>query len=100
LEGSAWEIALACVTGMVGATALAAAIVGYGRRRLRMWERLLLATAAASLIKPGIVTDAYGLMVFTALMWRKESKVVPVAVDASREGEATAGIGSKGAGAS
>jgi TRAP-type uncharacterized transport system fused permease subunit len=70
LQGSPLEVGTALVTGMAGVTALAAAMVGFGRRPLKLWERAILASAAVALIFPGLYTDAYGMIVLVALMWR------------------------------
>lgn len=70
LEGSVGEIALAVCSGVLGVTALAAAGIGYLRRDLRVWERLLLATAAAVLVHPGLATDLIGLAIVSALYFR------------------------------
>jgi TRAP transporter 4TM/12TM fusion protein len=72
LVGSPLEIAFAFATGIAGVTALAAAVIGYGRRPLRLWERALLLSAAVTLIFPGVITDGYGFIVLVALMWRGE----------------------------
>src|SRR5690606_31574108 len=52
MNGSPLEVAVAAVTGTGGVCALAAALVGYGRRPLPWWERVLLAIAAIALIFP------------------------------------------------
>jgi TRAP transporter 4TM/12TM fusion protein len=77
LVGTPLEIGIAFVTGMAGVTALAASAIGYGRRPFKIWERLLLATAAVALIFPGLATDGYGLVVLTAMMMRAERRPVP-----------------------
>jgi len=74
LEGSPSEIALALLTALAGVTALAAASIGYGRRVLAVWERVLLAAAAIALIFPGLVTDGLGLVVLVALLSRGEPR--------------------------
>jgi TRAP transporter 4TM/12TM fusion protein len=61
LAAPAYEIFLAVTTASVGVVALAAAIIGHGRRPLGWWERALLAAAAIGLIKPGLLTDLFGL---------------------------------------
>ena len=62
LDGSAAEIALAVVTAVLGVSALAAATMGFGRRHLLVWERLLLGAGALCLVFPGAVTDGAGLL--------------------------------------
>jgi len=63
LVGSPVGIALGIVTGLAGVTALAAAVVGYLRKPLGAFERMLLAAAAVALIFPGLVTGGLGLVV-------------------------------------
>jgi len=63
LQGTIWEIALAFSTGTIGVIALAAATMGFARRRLRFWEQAVMAVAAGSLIFPGLLTDGIGLLV-------------------------------------
>ncbi|GBD32422.1 Sialic acid TRAP transporter large permease protein SiaM [bacterium HR33] len=57
------EILLAIITASAGVVALAAAVIGHARRPVTWWERALLAAAAIGLIKPGLVTDLFGLSV-------------------------------------
>ena len=57
---------------MIGVTILAAAVIGFARHTLALWERLLLVGAAAVLIFPGVLTDAIGLVVATAILLRRE----------------------------
>src|SRR5690606_11519852 len=64
--GPAHVVAAAALTGLAGVTALSAALVGYGRRPLPVWERALLAAAAIALIFPGLMGDVVG---FTILAW-------------------------------
>jgi TRAP-type uncharacterized transport system fused permease subunit len=61
LEAAAPIVLIATVTGIVGVTALSAAIIGFARHRLSTWQRLLLAIAAGVLIFPGVVSDLLGI---------------------------------------
>jgi TRAP transporter 4TM/12TM fusion protein len=61
LDGTAGEIALSLVTGVVGVTALAAAGMGFARRVLSPWERVVLGVAALALVLPGLASDVVGL---------------------------------------
>jgi TRAP transporter 4TM/12TM fusion protein len=60
LIGSVGEITLSIITGMVGTTALAAAVQGWLLKRATLLERGILLAAAFSLIKPGWITDLLG----------------------------------------
>ncbi len=61
LDGSLPAIGLASVTGVAGVTALAASAMGYARRQLKVWERMVLGVGALALIFPGVLTDLVGL---------------------------------------
>jgi len=70
LEGSVWEISLAVVTATLGVTALAAATMGFGRRDLVAWERLVLGVGAVCLVFPGALTDGAGLLALGVVFLR------------------------------
>jgi TRAP transporter 4TM/12TM fusion protein len=63
MVGSAAEIVLAALTGTIGVIALAAAIMGYARRPLALWERFALGAGSLLMIIPGLMTDVAGLAV-------------------------------------
>ncbi|MEE8117565.1 MAG: TRAP transporter fused permease subunit [Gemmatimonadales bacterium] len=76
LVGSPIVVLGTAATAAVGVTALAAATVGFMRRRLAAWERTLLLAAALSLLWPGIVTDVAGVAIvaFSFLrQWRRRA---------------------------
>ena len=62
LIGNPVEIMLAFVTGLLGVIALASAGMGYARRPLRVWERVIALGAALFLVYPGLPTDAVVLL--------------------------------------
>ena len=70
LVGSVPGIALAVVTATIGVVALAAAAVGHARRRLVVWERLVALAGALTLVYPGILTDAIGLLMVGVVFFR------------------------------
>lgn len=70
LDGSVAEIAGVSLTAALGVTALAAATMGYGRRHLVTWERLLLGVGAFCLVVPGLVTDGVGLLALGVIFLR------------------------------
>jgi TRAP transporter 4TM/12TM fusion protein len=74
LQGSVLEISLVAGTGIAGVTALAAAAMGFLRRNLAAWERLLLLTAAFALIFPGLASDGYGLLILVVIFFRTGSE--------------------------
>ncbi|NNM32155.1 MAG: TRAP transporter fused permease subunit [Gemmatimonadetes bacterium] len=62
LEGSAIEIARTAVTGVLGVTALAGAVIGFMRAPLGPVRRAMLGAAAVALIHPSLLWDAAGLV--------------------------------------
>ena len=78
LEGSVGEIALSLVSGIAGVTALAAAGMGFGRRLLAPWERVVLGAGAVALVLPGLGTDLVGLLAL-AVGFRGGERVPEVA---------------------
>jgi TRAP transporter 4TM/12TM fusion protein len=71
LQGSPLEIAQALITGIAGVTALAAAGIGFTRRPVVAWERILLALAAGTLMLPGWETDIAGATILGLMLLRK-----------------------------
>ncbi len=72
MVGSPIGILQATVTALFGVTALAAGGVGYARRRLAPWERVLALVAALLLVYPDLLTDGAGLVAFTVVFFRSE----------------------------
>jgi TRAP transporter 4TM/12TM fusion protein len=73
LDATVVGVLTAAFTSAVGVTALAGVAIGFTRRRLAVWERMLLAVAALGLFVPGIVTDAIGLIWFALAFWGRPS---------------------------
>ena len=71
MQGSPLEIAQALITGIAGVTALAAAGIGFTRRPVVAWERILLALAAGTLMLPGWGTDIAGATILGLMLLRK-----------------------------
>jgi TRAP transporter 4TM/12TM fusion protein len=102
LQGTIPEIGLTVVTASIGVTALAAATMGYARRRLKWYDQLLLIAGAVTMIFPGLVTDVVGLMIVLLYFSRGENptptaaeNVTTVQVEPTRirEGEASEPVG-------
>jgi TRAP transporter 4TM/12TM fusion protein len=62
------EIALACVSGIVGVIALAAGVQGYLFKRANVIQRIALLIAGVLLIKPGILTDLAGYAIVAVVL--------------------------------
>lgn len=76
------EVAFIVCTAAIGISALAFAAVGYWLRNLYIWERLILAAAAITLITPGLITDiiGFGLMVLIYIsqkIWKQGPGKLP-----------------------
>lgn len=83
LVGPPAAIALAIITGLIGVTGLAAAVIGHARRPLRTIERLAAATAATVLLLPGMTSDTIGIIVL-AIVFRRGAGTAEVAPAATR----------------
>lgn len=70
-RGAWWEIALACLTAILGSIALGSGLMGYLRTRLNWAMRLVLLVAGFGLIKPGLYTDLFGAAVLAGMyLWQ------------------------------
>ena len=65
--GDWFTILTSCISATIGVICLAAGLHGYLFRETKMWERLLLVAAAILLIKPGLVTDAIGIVLLAVV---------------------------------
>ncbi len=68
LIGEPMKIVLTTVTATIGVICLAGGMIGYLLGRANVIERLMLIGAAVALIKPGLVTDATGLLLAGAVV--------------------------------
>jgi len=70
LDGTILEIAISFSTAVVGVTAFAAAAIGYTRRLLPVWERVLLGLGALALVAPDLMSDGAGLLLLSVVFFR------------------------------
>lgn len=68
MSGTAVEIVLAFLSGILGALCIASAVTGYLRSNLVVWQRLTIAAAGIALLHQGLTTDAVGAALL-ALVW-------------------------------
>ena len=68
LAASPTAVVISAATGMLGLTALAAAMVGFGSRLLTGWERLALGVGATGLLTPLVAADVVGAVVVVYLL--------------------------------
>jgi TRAP-type uncharacterized transport system fused permease subunit len=76
MMGHVSDAILSGITSVIGATALAAGVVGHMRRPLGALERIAAIAAALLLIKPGWITDLVGVVIVVILLflqWKKET---------------------------
>jgi TRAP-type uncharacterized transport system fused permease subunit len=73
LQGTFLEIGLVTGTGIAGVTALAASAMGFLRRNLLAWERVVLMVGAFALMFPGLLSDGFGLVVLLVIFFRSGS---------------------------
>lgn len=62
LMGDPLDIGIATFTACIGIVCLAAGIIGYFFKKTNILERIFLLAAAFLLIKPGLITDIFGLL--------------------------------------
>ncbi|MDZ7781278.1 MAG: TRAP transporter permease [Gemmatimonadota bacterium] len=72
LIGEPVDIVHAVVTASVGVLLLATSVVGYARRPLAWWERIISFGGAISLVYPHLLTDGVGLVVVTYIFLKSE----------------------------
>ena len=62
-----FNIASVAVTALVGVTALSAALEGYFKTHIAVWQRTLMAVGGLMLIIPETMTDIIGIVIVAAL---------------------------------
>jgi TRAP transporter 4TM/12TM fusion protein len=67
-------IVTSSISAMIGVMCFAAALQGWLLREARMWERVALFAAALLLIKPGLITDAMGLVLLAVVFVAQKSQ--------------------------
>jgi TRAP transporter 4TM/12TM fusion protein len=68
MRGDWLTIVTSCASATIGVMCLAAGLMGYLRVTCAWWERLVLIVAALLLIKPGYVSDAFGLVLLAVIL--------------------------------
>ena len=77
LIGNPWKILTAFLTATLGIVCLAAGVQGCMMIRAKWYEVIILLVIALLMIKPGLVTDGIGLILFTivcVLQWLRKAK--------------------------
>ena len=89
LEGNLASLLLAIPTAILGMILMAAAMEGWLLMKVGIISRILLAAAALLLIKPGIITDSIGLLIFVVILSQQyvQSKKKPALAEAKQSAE-------------
>lgn len=86
IDTNALEVISITITSLLGVFGLSAAMEGFIKTDLKVWERLLMAGAGLLLIDPNLVTDTLGILVIGGILFHqvrgtgKENKVAREAV--------------------
>lgn len=80
IDTTAWEVALICVTSLIGIFAVSAALEGYFLRHMKWYERIVSVVGGLLLIYPGVLTDAIGIslvgvVVLLQVIFRKKKAI-------------------------
>lgn len=67
MEGSVHIVLLAFVSGIVGVFCIASFVIGHFKSTLTLFERGCMALAGVSLLVPGLISDAFGLITFLVI---------------------------------
>jgi len=79
LKGNWWQILQVTVTAVFGVLFFSVAIAGYFKRKMQLWERVLMGFAGVSLIHGGIATDligfgfGVGVMICSYILGRRQA---------------------------
>lgn len=63
------HILVTVLTAVIGMIALSSALIGYLGDNCSSWERILLIAAGLMMIKPGVMTDIIGVVVFALILF-------------------------------
>ena len=83
----AWHvIAMVTVTSIMGVLALSAAVEGYFKTHIPMWQRIVMAVGVFCLIVPETLTDIVSLVVAGAMLllnWRMAVRTKPAQMESA-----------------
>ncbi len=78
--GTPFEIITSTVSASLGVIALSSSMMGWLIKELRGWERIVLFAAALLLIKPGLYSDAIGLILLAFITLRQKFSLHRIAL--------------------
>ncbi|TCT18510.1 TRAP transporter 4TM/12TM fusion protein [Bibersteinia trehalosi] len=65
---NATEIAVVIISSVIGVLGLSAAVEGYFKNPMALWQRIILAAGSLMLIIPELITDLAGIAIVTAII--------------------------------
>ncbi|MFC5590293.1 TRAP transporter permease [Sporosarcina soli] len=87
MDGSTMEIALACVSALVGVFALSVALEGYLISEINIYTRVIMFLAALLLMSVGMLTDIIGALIvtlITAIEFKKHGEIRKVGIKTTK----------------
>ena len=66
---STFEIINVIVSSVIGVLGLSAAVEGYFKHNMPIWQRIILAAGSFMLIIPELITDLVGITIVTLIVW-------------------------------
>ncbi|MBL6957864.1 MAG: TRAP transporter fused permease subunit [Rhodospirillales bacterium] len=73
LNGEWVDIVPAIISGFVGVYGIAVFVIGYMKKELPLWQRLIMGAAGLLLLHQGLYTDAAGLAIYALIWWLQRS---------------------------
>lgn len=75
VDGLTAGLCLSLLTALIGMVALSSSLIGYLAAPLRTIERVILGLGGLMMIKPGLVTDIAGVVIFAAILFLQLRRV-------------------------
>lgn len=69
VDGLTAGLCVSLLTALVGMVALSSSLIGYLVAPLKTWERVILGLGGLMMIKPGLVTDIAGVVIFAVILF-------------------------------
>jgi len=68
-DASLWALLSSTITAIIGMIAISSAMIGYLADNCRPYERVILVIGGLSLLKPGLLTDLCGIVLFAIVLF-------------------------------
>lgn len=69
IDATLGQVVSITLTSLLGVYGLSAAMEGYIKKELKVWERILIAGAGLMLIDPNLLTDIFGILVIGGILY-------------------------------